>query len=365
MGKIIAIGTAVPEHKYKQKELANYMHGFCQLSEAVAKWLEGLYAKTGINERNSVLSDFYANAQDPELFKIGANPSVSERMKAYRQHYLPLALSAVHHTRTQLHNNGTSIEKVTHLITVSCTGMAAPGIDIELQKTLALPADTVRLSVNFMGCYAVFHALKIAQAITSAQPDAMVLIVSVELCSLHFQPSHNRELMAANALFADGAAALVVTSDFAKSEKGFSLASMYAEVIPDSESDMAWNINEDGFLMSLSSLVPQQIKDATPQLMNKLCYKAGISVSDIKHWAIHPGGPKILEAFQEAIEISKEKLSNSYAVLAQNGNMSSPTIAFVLEQFWNNYDLLSTDELIFAAGFGPGLTVETALFSVQ
>jgi len=171
--------------------------------------------------------------------------------------------------------------------------------------------------------------------------------------------------MAANALFADGAAALVVTSDFAKSEKGFTLASMYSEVIPNSESDMGWDINEHGFLMSLSSLVPQQIKDATPQLMNKLCYKAGISVNDIKHWAIHPGGPKILEAFQEAIEISKEKLSNSYAVLAQNGNMSSPTIAFVLEQFWNNYDLLNTDELIFAAGFGPGLTVETALFSVQ
>lgn len=365
MGKIIAIGTAVPEHTYQQNELAKYMQGFCQLSDAEAKWLEGLYAKTGIKERHSVLSDFYAEAEHQELFLAHHNPTVSHRMQAYQRHWLPLALSAIHHTRTQLHNSGTSIEKVTHLITVSCTGMAAPGIDIELQKSLALSADTVRLSVNFMGCYAVFHALKIAQAITTATPDAMVLIVSVELCSLHFQPSHNRELMAANALFADGAAALVVTNDFFKSEKGFTIATMHAEVIPDSESDMGWNINENGFLMSLSSLVPQQIKDATPLLLDKLCYKAGLSVSEIKYWAIHPGGPKILEAFEEAAGLSKQQLANSYTVLAENGNMSSPTIAFVFEQFWNNYHLLKTDELIFAAGFGPGLTVETALLSVQ
>jgi len=363
MSKIISMGTAVPKYTYKQSDLSNFMATFCGLAEEDSKWLIKLNDHSEISYRHSVLPDFDSNSPSKELFEIGNNPSISERMACYFSHWQQLALSAVFQTRKSLSENNTSLEKVTHLITVSCTGVAAPGIDIELQKSLGLSADITRYAVNFMGCYAAFHAIKLADTIAKADSDALVLIVCVELCSLHFQPTKSKESLTANSLFADGAAAVVVASDSFDCPNALAINSFYSEVIPHTESDMSWKVNENGFLMTLSPQVPAQIKLTAPLLLEKASMKANIKSNDIKHWAIHPGGPKILQAFEVAMGLSKTDLEASYQVLSQNGNMSSPTIIFVLQEIWKKLNPQNQGERIFAAGFGPGLTVETAFFT--
>jgi predicted naringenin-chalcone synthase len=214
-----------------------------------------------------------------------------------------------------------------------------------------------------MGCYAGFHALKMANQISLSNPDAHVLLVSVELCTLHFQKDYSIDQVAANLLFADGAAACIISSQKPISKSYLKINSFYSRLIPKGKSDMAWNISESGFLMTLSSYIPDLLSDGIGDILNSALRNIGLSKSEIIHWAIHPGGRKILDNVRLELGLKMEQMTPSYQTLANYGNMSSATIFFVLKDLME-VETYSANQKGFAAGFGPGLTVETMSFNL-
>lgn len=362
---LISIGTAVPGHRYNQQAIADFMIRYFNVPEEASRKISIIYQKSGIEYRHSVLPDFFRNGHAPILFDAtSANPALSKRMEVYQSGALHLAVQAVKDCINELDKKTQKkLLPVTHLITVSCTGMSAPGLDIQLMKQLELPDHVDRTSVNFMGCYGGFHALKMADAICRSDESATVLIVMVELCSLHFQPEIDNENMVVNSLFADGAAAMLITSK-EKSKKtnvpALQISGFHSKVIHAGETMMTWHPSEKGFLMSLDALVPQLIEDHAGSLVAEALEKYELKRSDVSHWAIHPGGRKILEAAQRGIKLTSEDLKESYSVLKNFGNMSSPTVSFILKLMQENMRWKKRERIL-AAGFGPGITIETAM----
>ena len=375
MSIITAIATATPPFKHNQEDILAFMQNVYkntyQIDEKEQRKIKILYKKTGINTRYSCLSDYSKPQTDWEFYPKNAQllpfPDVSLRMNYFDKCALPLALKAI----KQLPDFKENQPKITHLLTVSCTGLAAPGLDIALVNALGLPTNTVRSSVNFMGCYAGFHALKQADYICKADNTARVLVVCVELCTLHFQKNYDTDNLTANALFADGACACIVVPTPTKAGvKGLEIAHFYSEILANGEKDMAWCITSSGFLMTLSGYIPQLIGKDMKTLFEKALSNAHLTQKDIKHWAIHPGGKKILEAVENSLQLPENALEISHNVLKNFGNMSSVTIFFVLKEMLEEknkripqHAKQQEKEYIFATGFGPGLTMETAIFS--
>ncbi|MBA2406844.1 MAG: type III polyketide synthase, partial [Chitinophagales bacterium] len=363
---LVSIGTSVPPDRYSQQAIANFMISYFSIPEEASRKLSIVYKKSGIDFRHSVLPDFHNNGHLPLLFNdASANPSLSARMRLYESNALNLAAESVKDCLNGLDKKITkSLRAVTHLITVSCTGMSAPGLDIQLMKKLELRDDIERTSVNFMGCYAGFHALKMADAICRSNNEATVLIVMVELCSLHFQPEINSENMVVNSLFSDGAAALLISSKTKLKNShhpSLRLSGFHSKVIHSGEAMMTWRPSEKGFLMGLDSLVPQLIEEYGGPLIAEALDKFSLKKRAALHWALHPGGRKILEAAQRSINLKAEDLKESYSVLKNFGNMSSPTVFFVLKHMLQERKNWMKKQRIMAAGFGPGITIETAL----
>jgi predicted naringenin-chalcone synthase len=275
-------------------------------------------------------------------------------MQEYQQHAAQLSLQAINKCVENFTGN------ITHLITVSCTGMSAPGLDLELLELLELPATTFRSSVNFMGCYAAIHALKIADAFCRTDKNANVLIVCTELCTLHFQKDHTIDNMTSSMLFSDGAAAVLVTGN--NGQKGLSIDHFYSTVAVKGKKDMAWELSSNGFLMTLSGYIPELIEEDFNCLVTNAVAAAGLRKEDITQWCIHPGGKKILEAVHKSLEFTNGQLENCYAVLKEYGNMSSPTVLFVLEKIMKELNTEAPGK-IFGAAFGPGITMETFILS--
>ena len=366
MSVILTIGTALPRHCFAQKQLAEFMADLFQLAPKEKRALRIMYAKSGIDHRYSAIADFGLTPQDWEFFPAAIDtvgfPNIEKRMAFYMQHAIPLALDAIHNC-LPLHFDKASI---THLITVSCTGMSAPGIDIEIVEQLGLNKNTDRTSINFMGCYASVHALKQADAIAKSNANAVVLIVSVELCTLHFQNIDNHENHTANLLFSDGAAAALIVSDEMaqnKKLKGFYIHSFYSSLIYKGKADMAWHLTSNGFLMVLSSYIPALIEQDFKQFFNEALAKGNCAFGDINHWAIHPGGRRILEVVAKSLGLQHTELSHAYEVLKNYGNMSSPTILFVLKSILDLPVATTKKQYTFGAAFGPGLTLESVILS--
>lgn len=353
MSKILAIGTAVPEYKLQQIQIHSFMENLYNNIEEDRRKLRVFYERTGIDSRYTVIPDYDVSLLTRKLFPQTSNlepfPSLEKRMELYHAHAAQLAVKAVN-------NLGVQTNDVTHLITVSCTGLSAPGLDLELMSLLNLPNHTDRTSVNFMGCYAAVHALKQAHAICSSNPSARVLVVCVELCTLHFQKTNDYDNITANAIFADGAAACLVVGNRSEDCTGLELKNFYSEVHSSGKNDMAWQVSSSGFLMTLSNYIPQLVEMNIEQLMANALAQSGLAVNDIKGWAIHPGGRKILEVISEKLELTADHLIHSYNVLKNYGNMSSATILFVLKQMMHNETITGN---IFGVAFGPGLTMET------
>jgi predicted naringenin-chalcone synthase len=249
--------------------------------------------------------------------------------------------------------------EITHLVTVSCTGLSAPGLDLQVMELMDLPKQIFRTSINFMGCYAAIHALRLAHALCQSEKQAKVMIVCTELCSLHFQKDATMDNIASSLLFGDGAAAVLVTSDDFPA-KGLRLESFYSEVLTKGKKDMAWELSSSGFQMTLSNYIPELIEEDFASLVKTALDQAGVRQSEITHWCIHPGGKKILESIHKSLRFDDGQLEKSYEVMKNFGNMSSPTILFVLEKM---IKALGAGEpaKIFGAAFGPGLTMETFL----
>ena len=257
---------------------------------------------------------------------------------------------------------GMDFADITHVITVSCTGFFAPGPDFYIVQDLGLAPSTQRFHLGFMGCYGAFPALKMARAFCMSDPEAVVLVVCLELCTLHLEPSEHIDDIIASSVFSDGAAGAIVSARSPeKSNRSLRIETLLSTIAPDSEGDMAWTIGDHGFDMVLSTYVPRILGANVSSIVESLLQKSARSFKDIDHWAIHPGGRAILDKVQEGLELEENALDLSRKILREYGNMSSATILFVLEEFLKS-DRMSSGDTMYAMAFGPGLTVESALF---
>ncbi len=362
---ISAIGTSNPENRFTQEQIFQFMKEAHQLDTQNSRRLEKLYHVSGIDYRHSVLNDFGKNRGEYDFFGNGMGlepfPSTSHRGEVFESHALNLSVQAIENCTKQI--PGFDKKKVTHLITVSCTGMYAPGLDIEIVEKLELNPFVERTCINFMGCYGAFNALKVADYICRAQPEATVLIVDVELCTLHFQRENTLDNWLANSLFADGASAVLVQHEEYADGKLFSINSFYTEVVTEARNEMAWKIGNHGFEMQLTNQVSKQIKSGIRNIADKLLRKANLALDEIGSFAIHPGGRKILEVCDEVFKLSATQNEPAYQVLKNFGNMSSTTVLFVLEELSRTLKAKNRDEQVMSFAFGPGLTFESMVLS--
>lgn len=357
---ITSIGTANPKYKIKQSEVVQFMIKAHHLNEEEAKDLKILYRATGIQERYSSIEDysklsgfnFFPNDTSLEPF-----PKTSAREKWYKEEALPLSILAIE----ECIDNKIDRSDVTHLITVSCTGMYAPGLDIDIVNQLSLPTSVERTCINFMGCYAAFNALKAAHYICNTNSDANVLIVCTELCSLHFQKAKTKDNLLANAIFGDGSGAMLVQAEPTASIS-FKLESFLCELLPQGKNEMAWAIGDHGYEMKLSAYVPDAIAHGIAPVINALRKK--IHRTDFDYYAIHPGGKKILDIMEKYLGITKADNIFSHKVLKQYGNMSSATVIFVLKAIRDQIDKRDHGKYLLSFAFGPGLTLESLIASV-
>lgn len=360
MGRIISIGTAVPSYCTDQRDILDFMQK-AYADETASRKLSILFNKSGINRRYSVIPDFGKTENGHVLFnENGSHPNVEKRLNVFKDQAAPLAIKAIQDAVKKINSTVDPIG-FTHLITVTCTGLSAPGIDAEIIEQLKLPDDIFHVAVNFQGCNAAFHALKIGDVITRAEENAKVLIVCVELCTLHFQPKNNSDNLLSNTIFGDGAAAVIMVSESAAAEqqlKGFSLNGFCPVLLSRGKDLMGWNINPLNFEMILSAGIPEFLGEELEQLMAKVDRHLHLTLDAIQYWAIHPGGMKILDTVRNGLQFKNDELSFSYEVLRNYGNMSSPTILFVLSEIFNSNP--TSEETVFAMGFGPGISIETA-----
>jgi alpha-pyrone synthase len=362
---INALGTANPAYSRSQEYATDFIAKMMKLSGTKKKHLESASLNSGIKNRFSVLEDYTKECGDFSFFPNTEDflpfPTTADRMRIYEKEAIELACEAIKNCVAKLKNF--SLSEVTHVITVSCTGMYTPGIDIELVQRLNLKSHTHRTAINFMGCYGAFNGLKMANAFCLADPDATVLLVCVELCSLHIQKNSALDNIFANLLFADGAAAVIVQAKHGDAQS-LLMENFYCDLVPDTGEQMAWHVGNTGFEMALSAYVPRTIEKGIAAFSEKLLLKGGYKISDMDFFAIHPGGRKILEACETALGISHEDNRYSYAVLEQFGNMSSATVLFVLEAILRDVTVNDQDKKILGMGFGPGLTLESMLLKV-
>jgi predicted naringenin-chalcone synthase len=362
---ILGLGTAVPSTRVDQEEAVAAARVICRPNEEQAKLLPVFYRLTGIETRHmalppAVMRDVLDGTHATEsVFLPGSaeagGPTTRQRMEHYERHAGPLALEA---SRRALERSGLGPGEVTHLITVSCTGFGAPGVDRVLITRLHLPATAERTQIGFMGCHGAFNGLRAARAFTGAHPDARVLVCAVELCSLHYHYGWDPEKMVANALFADGAAAVVGAPERSGPPDAWCVAATGSCLFPDSADAMTWVIGDHGFEMTLSPRVPNLIAAHLRPWLEAWLARQGVRLSAVASWAIHPGGPRILTAIEKALGLPRAANAVAREVLAECGNMSSPTVLFLLERLRAR----EAPRPCVALGFGPGLTAEAVLF---
>jgi predicted naringenin-chalcone synthase len=356
-------GTAVPEHVMSQAEATALAQEVICRDEQQSRLVAALYRKAGVDARRTVLP--HRLALDWMPGGIGAldlppgadvyGPTTGERMRYFAEHAPPLAATAASRA---LADAGVEANAITHLVTVSCTGFAAPGVDIALISRLGLPSSTQRVQVGFMGCHGAINGLRVALALAQSDPRACVLLCAVELCSLHYRFRWDPERIVANALFADGAAALVADGRSPAAAGGWSVAATGSCLVPDTQDAMTWNIGDHGFEMTLDARVPDLIRRHVRPWLSAWLADRGQDLESIRSWAIHPGGPRILAAVEEALGLARESTAVSREVLARHGNMSSPTVLFIVERLRRS----QAPRPCVALGFGPGLIAEAALW---
>jgi predicted naringenin-chalcone synthase len=364
--ELLSIATALPSCDVSQKTAAEMAKPMCCRSQAQERLLPALYRRSRVQRRASVLltqgSDMQKGGAATQSFFAAATdaqdlgPTTGRRMQRYSREAPRLARRAC---AEAMDIAAVDRGEVTHLVTVSCTGFEAPGVDVSIIRQLGLPQTTARTHVGFMGCHGALNGLRVAHAFAAADDDAVVLLCAVELCSLHFHYGWVPEQVVANALFADGAAAVVAAAPApARTGSRLRLSASGSCILPESEDAMTWRIDDHGFVMSLSPRVPKLIQSQLRPWLARWLSGFALSVDAIGSWAVHPGGPRIVSAVGEALALTDAQLAPSREVLARCGNMSSPTVLFILD------DLARQDapRPCVALGFGPGLAVEAALF---
>jgi predicted naringenin-chalcone synthase len=344
------IATGVPPHQVHDA----FVHfGRRMIADPRKRTIFEHMARRGqIDQRWSCLlpSDDWTSASigGKQFYALNAFPTTGERMRQYE----PAALALAGETVAKL-ELGRLASKITHVIVISCTGFSAPGLDLQLVQRFGLSPSVERTIIGFMGCYAAINALKLARHIVRSAPASKVLIVSVELCTLHLQPTDDLEQLLIFLLFADGCAAALVSAE----PEGLALDRFYSAVLPETADQMGWHIGDGGFDMMLSGRVPASLGAALRLQSTQIL--AGATPADIDLWAVHPGGNSVLDAVEAAFALPPSALETSRHILRSFGNMSSATVLFVLKAFLEESGRGANG---CAMAFGPGLTAETMLF---
>jgi predicted naringenin-chalcone synthase len=342
------IATAVPEHDvhdafvvFAEQMLVN---------PRLRAVFRRMVSRADIAHRYSFLdaqrgSGHFSSHDAREFYRQGNFPNTAQRMKLFEQTAPLLMRKAV----DRLALNEKDRSGITHVLVTCCTGLYAPGLDFEIVDHLGLAPGVERTMVGFMGCYAAINALKLARHIVRSDPNAGVLMVNLELCTLHFQETQDLEQVLSFLVFADGAAASLITAG----EQGFALDSFKAVMVPETKGLITWKIRELGFDMLLSGQVPGELGRALHE-GELMAERDGIDL-----WAVHPGGRSILDAVEKGLDLPADALAASRDVLSRYGNMSSATVMFVLERMMQ---LAQPGQRGCAMSFGPGLTAETMRF---
>jgi predicted naringenin-chalcone synthase len=345
------ISTAVPPH-----DVHRFFIDFAESLLSQHPRHQAIFSRMadrgGIEHRFSCV----APSKDPQgesvdlkgIFKRDAFPGTAARMEMFEAAAPVLAATAV---EKLLRNEDR--DRITHLIVTTCTGFSAPGLDMEIMARCGLRTSVERTIIGFMGCYAAINALKLARHIVRSERHARVLVVNVELCTLHLRQTSDLEKLLSFCLWGDGCAAALVSAD----PFGLRLDRFHGIVATEGRDLMSWNIRDDGFAMVLSGQVPGAIHEALQSGIGDIL--GNRNVAEIDLWAVHPGGRSILDAVERSLELDPDALNASRDVLRRNGNMSSATVMFVLEQMLRAE---TQGKVGCAMAFGPGLTAETMMF---
>jgi len=343
------IGTAVPPNESQQLFLDSLSSWIAE--PAVADKLRIIAKRSGIARRHTVLDHVIGAPGSGMFYEIGNFPGTAKRMEIYRREAPGLAVRAVR----ALEARGVELATVTHLVITSCTGFYAPGLDVDLIRLLELPRGVHRTIVGFMGCYAGITGLRNANDIVRADPDARVLVVNLELCSLHLQQDAPIDRLVAALLFSDGCAASLVSAK----PTGFRLDSFTSHLSLEDADKMQWLVEDQGFAMKLDADIPDRIRDYLSRDTETFAHAVG---DPRALWAIHPGGRAILDAVRGAFSLSPEQIAPARRVLANYGNMSSASVMFVFEELLRHTPRNESRPGA-AVAFGPGLTIKALEFT--
>ncbi len=366
---LLGLATGVPAYSTDQKRMAEFMSNVLRANlshedaeRSIAR-LASVYENSGIEKRYSVVADYTAEPEDfsffPPTWRLAPLPSTAERMRLYETSSVDLAERV---GRAALERAGLGAGAVTHIVFCTCTGFFAPGPDIELLGRLGLSPSTRRTCIGFMGCHAGINGLRTGEQIVGAEPGAVVLHICLELCSLHLQTETSTNAMLSGCLFGDGCSAVVYGHASKRQTRRVSCLTSASFITPDTSEQMAWRIGDFGFEMRLTVQVPRTLKTGAREFIGNLLDRAGLRFEDVAHWCVHPGGPRILEGVGSALSLSREDLAPAYETLRDYGNMSSPTIFFVLERILQGEPEPGPVVLL---SFGPGLTMEGAVLMIH
>lgn len=307
-------------------------------------------AKSSIEHRYSFLQPdkpLLPDAMDAfELYRLGRFPSTADRMKLFERFAPALAAQALDNLSLTRQEQ----DRIRHVIVTCCTGMYAPGLDFFIMDHLGLPASTERTMIGFMGCYAAINGLKQARHIVRSQPGESVLLVNLELCTLHLHETQDLAEVLSFLLFADGCAASLISHQ----PGGFAIEEFHSTRIENTSNLITWRVGDAGFDMLLSGRVPREIAGALRAESTPFVNKR-----EVELWAVHPGGRSVLDAVQHGLELCPQALTASRQILRCYGNMSSASVMFVLRELMQT---ARRGQRGCAMSFGPGLTAEMMRF---
>lgn len=356
------ITIAVPPYIVKQDFAADELKKRMGGGPVFSRMIDMASNLSGIDQRHFVIPDGEPDAAN-KFYTRGEShfsPDTDSRMKEYEKWSVQLAKKAVHDLALR---NQIDFRKLDRIITISCTGFFAPGLDYQLINEFKISPDVKRVNIGFMGCAASLIGINSIGDLMKAGITGNALMVSVELCSLHLQTEPNRDNILANMIFADGAAAAYFAKTSKPGKPGLEIIFSESFLFDDSAKFMGWTIGNNGFEMVLSSELPKIILNSAAPKITELLTSKGTGINEVKHWALHPGGRAILDALKTGLQLSDDQLKPSREILKSYGNLSSVSILFVLNNIMSSNKLNSGD-LCCAVAFGPGLTMEIVMFRV-
>lgn len=341
--RIVALQSASAGPPTSQQELFD---GFYKELYAGIPEAETLFTSTRVRQRRL--------AWTPHLNYAGGFPGMRSRIEAWEHHVLAMGRDSLKAVLTDV-----DPAQVGSYVFVSCTGYAGPTPDMLLSDEFGLRQDLRRTFVGHMGCYAAFNGLKVALDAVGTRPGELAMVTCAEVCSVHLRPEATKEQVVVNGLFGD-AAATILLGAAGPGTPGPVILGTYTETHGETSAAMTWKVMDDAFRMTLSPYVPLYLSEAIVPFVARLLEPHGLTASDVTHWGIHPGGPKIIDFVADRLSLPARAVEPSVEILGSWGNCSSPTVLLILEHILRDVRPAAGEYGVLMA-FGPGLTMESAL----